>query len=246
MRRDAAKSAADAAATDLQDQQGVDGLDAVLWDMDGTLVDTEPYWIEAEYALVAEHGGRWSEDHALALVGNPLLVSAEYLRTHGSVDLPPLEIVDRLQGHVVEQVRRAVHWRPGAVELLTELTAARVPCALVTMSWQPLADAVLAHLPAGTFDAVVTGDRVARGKPHPEPYATAAALLGVRAERCLAIEDSVTGLTSAEAAGVPTLGVPHLVPLPEGPSRTVRPTLEGIGIKDLAELVGAHDSVSEP
>jgi HAD superfamily hydrolase (TIGR01509 family) len=195
-------------------------LDAVLWDMDGTIVDTEPYWMEAEHALVAEHGGTWTTADAYALVGNPLLVSAAYLQEHGSVDLPAADIVDVLQSHVVRRVGEQLPWRPGARELLAELVQRRVRCALVTMSWAPLADAVLAHVPAGTFDVVVTGDQVTDGKPHPEPYLRAMDLLGTEPGRCVAIEDSPPGLASAEAAGVPTIAVAHLVPIAEAPGRT--------------------------
>jgi HAD superfamily hydrolase (TIGR01509 family) len=213
---------------------------AVLWDMDGTLVDTEPYWIEAERELVAEHGGVWTDDHAHALVGNPLLVSAEYIRVHGNVDLPPEEIVERLLDRVVAAVRRRVPWRPGVRELLDELAGEGVPCALVTMSWMRLADAVTEQLPAGTFDAVVTGDQVRHGKPHPEPYLTAAALLGVRPGDCLAIEDSPTGTASAAAAGVPVVAVPAVVPVPPGPGYVVVGTLEGRGAAALYALALAH------
>ena len=200
-------------------------LEAVLWDMDGTLVDTEPYWIEAEQALVTSHGGTWTTEHAHALVGNPLIVSAEYIRRHGGVDLPATEIVDVLQSHVVRRVGDQLPWRPGARELLAELVERRIRCALVTMSWTPLAHAVLAHVPADTFDVVVTGDQVTDGKPHPEPYLRAMELLGVAPSRCVAIEDSTTGLASAEAAGVPTIAIPHLVPIPGAPGRTLVPSL---------------------
>jgi HAD superfamily hydrolase (TIGR01509 family) len=213
---------------------------AVLWDMDGTLVDTEPYWIEAEHEIVAEHGGVWTEEHAHALVGNPLIISAEYIRAHGGVDLPPEEIVDRLLERVVAAVRRRVPWRPGARELLDELTGDGVPCALVTMSWTPLADAVLEQLPPGTFEVVVTGDQVRHGKPHPEPYLAAAELLGVRPEDCLAIEDSPTGVESASAAGVPVVAVPAVVPVPPGPGHLVVPTLEGRGAAELYASALAH------
>lgn len=213
------------------------GLQAVLWDMDGTLVDTEPYWMEAEYALVAEHGGRWSEEHAHAVVGNPLLVTAEYMRRHAGLDLPPLQIVHRLQDHVIEQVTRVAHWRPGARELLAELVSAGVPCALVTMSWEPLAQAVVQQLPPGSFAAVVTGDQVTEGKPHPEPYTTAMRLLDVQPHRSVAIEDSLTGLRSAEAAGAVAVGVPHLVPIPPAPGRILLNGLAGVRAADLARLV---------
>ena len=92
--------------------------------MDGTLVDTEPYWIAAEYALVAAHGGTWSDEHAHALVGNALLESGRYIREHGGVDLEPAEIVDRLLVDVIAATEREVPWRPGARELLDALRAA--------------------------------------------------------------------------------------------------------------------------
>jgi HAD superfamily hydrolase (TIGR01509 family) len=196
--------------------------------MDGTLVDTEPYWIETEFALVEEYGGTWSMEHALALVGNDLLVSGQYLRDHGGVPLTPAEIVERLLDGVIERVRREVPWRPGAVELLAALGDAGVPCALVTMSWQRFVDPVLEVLPPGTFSVVVTGDRVTVGKPHPEPYLAAARELGVSPEDCVAIEDSNTGAKSAEAAGCTVLVVPNHVPVLEGDRRVFRDTLAGL------------------
>ena len=211
---------------------------AVLWDMDGTLVDTEPSWIAAEYALVAEHGGTWNDEHAHALVGNPLLVSGEYIRRHGGVDLPVEVIVERLVDRVVADVRRSVPWRPGARELLLALRDEGVPCALVTMSWARLVDAVLAELPGDTFAAVVAGDQVRHGKPHPEPYLTAAARLGVAPGECVAIEDSQTGVASAHAAGAAVVAVPNVVPIPPGPGRVVVDTLEGLSPAGLARLVG--------
>lgn len=184
---------------------------AVLWDMDGTLVDTEPYWIAAEHELVAEHGGTWTHEQALQLVGNPLAVSAGVLRDAG-VDLPVPEIVDRLLARVTAQVRDDVPWRPGARALLEVLADAGVPCALVTMSYTVLAEAVTAHVP-GAFATLVTGDQVERGKPDPEPYLVAAHRLGVPPSECVAIEDSPTGVTSALAAGARTLGVEAVLPI---------------------------------
>ena len=219
---------------------------AVLWDMDGTLVDTEPYWITAEYELVAEHGGTWSDAHAHALVGNDLIVSAEYIARHGGVDLPPAEIVERLLDRVVEQARREVPWRPGARELLAELVERGVPCALVTMSWARLAQAVVDVLPARTFDAVVTGDQVRHGKPHPEPYLTAARRLGAEPADCVAIEDSPTGVASATSAGVPTVAVPLVVPVPPGPGLVVVPTLDGVDAARLMELTRSLQPTPRP
>jgi HAD superfamily hydrolase (TIGR01509 family) len=205
--------------------------------MDGTLVDTEPYWIEVEYALVDEFGGTWTHADALELVGNDLLVSAAYLRDHGGVDLEPEVIVERLLDGVIERIRERVPWRPGAVELLAELQGAGVPCALVTMSYERFVAPVLEALPARTFATAVTGDAVTVGKPHPEPYLTAAAILGVDPHDCLAIEDSNTGAKSAEAAGCTVLVVPNHVPVLEGQHRVFRDTLADLDVAGLAEIV---------
>lgn len=203
--------------------------------MDGTLVDTEPYWIDVERRLVEAHGGVWSSADAMNLVGNDLLVSGQYIHDHG-VALPPEEIVELLLDGVVEHIRREVPWRPGARELLADLRAAGVPCALVTMSYERFVAPVLESLPAHTFDVVVTGDAVAYGKPHPEPYLHAARLLGVEPTDCLAIEDSNTGARSAEAAGCLVVVVENHVPVAPGERRVFLPTLVGVRSHDLASL----------
>lgn len=210
--------------------------DAVLWDMDGTLVDTEPYWMDCEFQLAAAYGGQWSQEHAHALVGNDLPTSARYIRRHAGIDLTPAQIIDFLLDGVVERVRQHIPWRPGARELLAGLGALGVPCALVTMSYRRFATAVLETLPPGSFATVVAGDDVTHGKPHPEPYLMAAARLGVEPGRCLALEDSPTGLASAVAAGIPALGVEHLVPLLPSPGRHVVDTLAGLTPADLGSF----------
>jgi HAD superfamily hydrolase (TIGR01509 family) len=211
-------------------------MQAVLWDMDGTLVDTEPYWIAAEYAMAEKYGAPWSHADAMQLVGNDLVDSGRYIQRVMGLDLSPEEIVEELLDEVVTRVEHEVPWRPGAVELLTSLTEAGVRCGLVTMSYLRFAAPILAHLPPETFRVVVTGEQVANGKPHPEPYLTAAAALGVPAEECVAIEDSTPGAESAEQAGCLVLVVEHHVPVPQGPGRVFRPSLEGMSAADLAEL----------
>ncbi|GAA1260360.1 HAD family hydrolase [Oryzihumus leptocrescens] len=209
---------------------------AVLWDMDGTLVDTEPYWIAEEHALVEAHGGVWTDEHAHQLVGNDLMVSAEYIRAHSPISLSPLEIIEELLAGVVHRVKEHVPWRPGAHELLHGLVEHGVPCALVTMSWRSLADVFVASVPAGTFSAVITGDEVAHGKPHPEPYRAAARALGVDLADSIAIEDSPTGVASAVAAGVRTIAVPHVVPVPIHRGAVQLPSLRGLTPPDLNRL----------
>ena len=204
--------------------------------MDGTLVDTEPYWFEAEFEVVAEFDGTWTEADALSLVGFDLLDSAHELRSRGGVRLEPVEIVERLLDGVIRRVAEQLPWRPGAPELLAECVAARIPCMLVTMSWRRLADSVIAAAPEGSFVGSITGDEVSTGKPDPEPYLAAAAALGLDPADCVAIEDSPTGVASALAAGCATLGVPHVVPIPAARGLTLVDSLVGVGLADLGAL----------
>jgi len=203
--------------------------------MDGTLIDTEPYWMAAETELVEAHGGVWSHQDGLGLVGNALLQSAEILRDHG-VDLAAEQVVDFLVRRVAEEVTRSVPWQPGALELLTELAAAGVPCALVTMSYRTLTEPLVAAVPAGVFGAVVSGDEVTNGKPHPEPYLRAAALLGADVRDCVAIEDSPPGISSALAAGARTIGVEVMVPVPPEPGLSRVGSLADLTLADLCRV----------
>jgi HAD superfamily hydrolase (TIGR01509 family) len=212
-------------------------LAAVLWDLDGTLVDTEPYWIQAEYDLVESFGGTWSDEHAHGLVGSALLTAAAYIAEHGPVPLEPPQIVERLLTQVIAAVGEHTPWRPGAQELLGALVADGVPCALVTMSYASLAGAVVDQLPDGTFATVVTGDVVTHGKPHPEPYLLAAERLGFRPEDCVALEDSPTGLASAEAAGCVAIAIPHVAKIEATPGRTVVDSMNDLTVDGLRALV---------
>ncbi|MEY5004864.1 MAG: hypothetical protein RLZZ594_894, partial [Actinomycetota bacterium] len=130
----------------------------------------------------------------------------------------------------------AIPWRPGAQELLRELRSKGIKTALVTMSMRRMAQQVADQIPFHAFDVVVAGDDVTHGKPHPEPYLKACQLLGVSPEDCVAFEDSVTGLMSAEAAGTKAVGVTNIVPLPAAEGRIIWPTLDGVRVKDLKKL----------
>lgn len=188
---------------------------AVLFDMDGTIVDTEPYWIASEFEVVEMHGGSWSIEHAKAVVGFDLLDAARYIAHNGNIDLAPHDIVEMLLDRVVARLRQEVPWRPGARALLAAVVDAGIPTALVTMSWRRFADEVVRCLPDGSFTVTVVGDEVRQGKPHPEPYLLAATKLAVDPARCVAIEDSPTGVRSALAAGCRVIAVPHVVPVPD-------------------------------
>ena len=216
-------------------------LQAVLWDMDGTIVDTEPYWFAAEHAVVAEHGDYWSDDLARSVVGFDLLDSGRFMIEHGGVRLTPHEIVELLLDSVVTELKREVPWRPGARELLADVRTAGIPTALVTMSWRRFADEVVNALPTGSFDVSVVGEDVERGKPHPDAYLLAAERLGVDITKCVAIEDSPTGVASALAAGAIVLAVPHHVDVPmrhDVNGRMIRrETLAGITAAELASFL---------
>ena len=195
------------------------------------------YWIEAEYALVAAHGGTWSDEHAHAIVGNALTDSARYIRKHGGVDLDPPTIVELLMDSVVQASLQSIPWRPGARELIADLAAHHVPLALVTMSYARLASTLTDRLPPGTFATVVTGDQVNDGKPHPEAYLTAMERLGVPSTCCVAIEDSPTGIASAEAAGAIVVAVPHNVAIDTAPGRVIVESLAALDVATLDDLV---------
>ena len=205
--------------------------------MDGTLVDTERYWMAAEEELVEAFDGTWTHDDALSLVGSGLWEAAAVFQAKG-VDLEADAIVARLTARVREQLtEHGVPWRPGARELLEALREASVPTALVTMSVRSMADDIIAAIPFPAFDVVVTGDAVEHAKPHPQPYLLAAEQLGVDIVDCIAIEDSPAGLTSAHAAGAIAIGVPNILSLDDTPSSAIWPTLAGATVADLATVV---------
>lgn len=208
---------------------------AVLWDLDGTIIDSEPLWMAGEHELAERYGKTWTQEDGLALVGNSLIGSGEYIKKRLDADMSPEEIVDFLVVRLAAALREEIPWRPGARELIDALHAEGTPQALVTMSYESIAEPIAAVTP---FAAVVTGDKVTSGKPHPEPYLLAAEMLGVDAADCLAIEDSGTGATSANAAGCRVLVVPHFVNVPDAPRRTQLPTLEHVGPDALRALFG--------
>jgi HAD superfamily hydrolase (TIGR01509 family) len=209
---------------------------AVLWDMDGTLVDSEEYWLSSEQNLAQEFNGTWEAQDGLDLIGMSLYDSTKVMKAKMGLELEPDEIINRLTDDVVAQLAVSIPWRPGAQELLRELKRRGIKTALVTMSMKRMAESVADQIPFKAFDVIVAGDMVSEGKPHPEPYLMAARLLGVAPEDCVAFEDSHTGLSSAEAAGTKAVGVTNIVPLPEKPGRIIWPTLEGVTLRDLRKL----------
>lgn len=208
--------------------------------MDGTLVDTEPYWMAAETALVESFGGSWTHEDALQLVGSGLIDSAVILQNAG-VAMEAEAIVSHLTDVVQESLRtQGVPFRPGARELLRDLRDAGIPTGLVTMSLRRMALNVVELIEFEAFDIVVAGDDVDNPKPHPEPYLQAAALLDVDIAEVIVIEDSPTGVRAGLASGALTLAVPHIVPLDHLGAHELWSTLAGRGAGDIADLFDSN------
>lgn len=214
--------------------QTADGtaLQAVLLDMDGTLVDTEGFWWDAEVRVFAELGHELDEAWREVVVGGPMTRSAGYLIevTGAPVSLPELTVL--LNDAFEKRISEGVPLMPGAQRLLAELTAQQVPTALVSASHRRIIDRVLDAVPHD-FALSVAGDEVPRTKPHPDPYLLAARGLGFEPARCAVIEDTATGVASAEAAGCPVVAVPSVAPIAAAQGRVVVDSLEQV---DLAFL----------
>jgi HAD superfamily hydrolase (TIGR01509 family) len=209
---------------------------AVLWDMDGTLIDSEPYWMKSEDSFAKANNSNWTEQDGLSLVGMSLYDSSKIIKERVGSDLEPEQIIQKLTDDVSAQLKQEIYWRPGARDLLLLLRKKKVKTALVTMSMHRMAKQVADSIGFDAFDVIVAGDDVRHGKPHPEPYLKAAELLGVKPEDCVAFEDSLTGLRSAEAANTKAVGVKNIVEISMEPGRVIWPTLEGVSMADLRRL----------
>ncbi|MQY08658.1 HAD family hydrolase [Actinomadura macrotermitis] len=212
------------------------GLQAVLFDMDGLLIDSERLWLAVEHEVMARLGGEWSEEHQHDLVGGSLDRAVAYMLELSGSDVPPARVGEWLLAGMAEQLGAGVPLLPGAKELLAEVRAAGVPAALVSSSHRRLIEPVLDAIGREHFAVTVAGDEVARTKPDPEPYLTAAARLGADPRRCVVLEDSPNGLAAAEAAGCRTVAVPGVLPVPAAPGRTVVASLREVDLAFLAAL----------
>ncbi|MER6954657.1 MULTISPECIES: HAD family phosphatase [unclassified Streptomyces] len=212
-------------------------LQAVLLDMDGTLVDTEGFWWDVEVEIFAGLGHTLDDSWRHVVVGGPMSRSAGFLIEATGADIALADLTVLLNEGFEDRITRALPLMPGAARLLAELAEQEVPTALVSASHRRIIDRVLTSLGAENFRLSVAGDEVARTKPYPDPYLFAAAGLGVDPARCAVIEDTATGVASAEAAGCQVVAVPSVAPIAPSSRRTVVPSLEQVDLTFLRGLM---------
>ena len=212
-------------------------LKAILWDHDGTLVETEPYWIDAEQELAERFNANWTHEDAIACVGSPMRESARRMQAAGvQMEIDPIVewLVDRV---AVMMDERGILWLPGVQELFAECAAQNIPCAVVSNAWRKVVEKTVSGLPEGVVKFILAGDEMIVAKPDPWPYAHAADVLSVAHENCIAIEDSLAGTLSAEAAGIPVVVVRGVQPVEAGPLRSRVIDLADINLDRLRDIV---------
>lgn len=209
---------------------------AVLWDMDGTLIDSEPIWIEEETLLMRSIGTEWNEQDALHCLGGPLERVDAYMRSRSSNTHAPLELAGELIERMVRRLSRTLDFTDGSKTLLDALHEKEVPMALVSASTRRIMDAALQTIGSHYFAFTCSADDVSKTKPDPEGYISAASHLAVPIEQCLIIEDSITGMSAAISSGAYVLGLPHLTDLPTGEKVVHRAGLAGLDLESLGLL----------
>ncbi|WP_329032410.1 HAD family phosphatase [Streptomyces sp. NBC_01725] len=212
-------------------------LQAVLLDMDGTLVDTEGFWWDTEVAVFKDLGHPLDDAWRDIVVGGPMTRSAGYLIEATGADITLAELTVLLNDRFEERIGFDVPLMPGAARLLAELAEHGVPTALVSASHRRIIDRVLDSVGRHHFSLTVAGDEVLNTKPHPDPYLLAARGLNAAPGRCAVIEDTATGVASAEAAGCRVVAVPSVAPIAAAEGRVVVSSLEEVDLLFLRGLI---------
>ncbi|WP_406166887.1 HAD family hydrolase [Streptomyces sp. NBC_00996] len=212
-------------------------LEAVLLDMDGTLVDTEGFWWDVEVEVFRSLGHVLDESWRHVVVGGPMTRSAGFLIEATGADIPLAELTVLLNDGFEDRIGRSLPLMPGAARLLAELAAHEIPTALVSASHRRIIDRILSSIGPQYFALTVAGDEVERTKPFPDPYLLAASGLGALPARCAVVEDTATGVAAAEAAGCQVVAVPSVAPIAPAARRTVVTSLEEVDLPFLRGLM---------
>ena len=211
-------------------------MEAVLFDMDGTLINSEPYWLIAETSLMARYDHQWTDEDQAYCLGGPLPKVGAYMSNLSAQVHDAIYFENELVRLVAEQFTLGLEFMPGAQELVQDLMESQVPMALVSASPRLLVDSAIDLLPPGTFITSISNQDVKVSKPDPESYLKAAAHLGVDITRCLVLEDSRTGISAGLASGAIVIGIPHLITYPPTPRLHIRQDLVGLKTNDIREI----------
>ncbi|MGN6473959.1 MAG: HAD family hydrolase [Mycobacteriales bacterium] len=216
-------------------------IKAVLFDMDGLLVDSEPLWTVGEIELAEHLGGSWSDELKTAIIGTRLDTAIRTILEWYDVPRDATDVDAAMQfllNRMVELYHDQLPLMPGAVELIDVLRDARIATGLVSSSYRVLVDAVLDGVGRDRFDITLAGDEVTHGKPDPEPYLVACERLGVLPAEAVVLEDAMSGVASAEVAGCKVVAVPWIAPIDPAPGRHIVKSLVGIKLDWLLSLGG--------
>lgn len=216
---------------------------AVLFDLDGVLIDSEPIWYDVEGSLVERLGGQWGREHQARCIGGTVDATCRYIVELTGTSWTAAQVQEAVMADMVARcssAELAVH--PGALDLVDAVRARGARTALVTSSFRVIVDAVVGRLGAHRFDAVITGDEVTRGKPDPKPYLTACERLGVAPAEVVVVEDALNGVLAAEAAGCTVVAAPSVAPIDSAPGRHLVDRIDEIDAQWLLSL-GRRDGL---
>ena len=208
-------------------------LQAVLFDMDGTLINSEPFWLIAETELMSRYGHQWTDEDQAYCLGGPLPRVGAYMSELAGGANDPHYFETELVRLVAEEFKAGLEFIPGARELVADLFESQIPMALVSASPRLLVNAALNLLPAGTFLTSISNQDVTISKPHPESYLLAADHLGVDIKQSIVLEDSKTGIDAGLASGAIVIGIPHLITYPPTPRLHLRPNLIDLSTEEI-------------
>jgi HAD superfamily hydrolase (TIGR01509 family) len=208
-------------------------MSAILFDMDGTLIDSEPLWLAAEIEVMAEVGSTWDQTDQINCLGGPMERTERYMQERTGNTKPFGYFSERLDLVMEKKLANELNFMPNALQLITECIAAGIPLALVTASTGRQMRSVLKRFSPGTFKATISRDDVKNSKPFPDSYLLAAKTIGVDITQCVVFEDSLTGVESGLRAGAQVIGIPHMVAMQPHPSLRLINSLSEVNLDQI-------------